>query len=449
MLALAALFLFYNLNLRPIPSGDSLPTVLGAESLWLDGTFSVDRFADFIPPFAGYFHEENGHLVGNYPRMQVVVASPFYAPLRLIPGVRSWPPEKLVVAGRIIEKIAASTLAVLCVWLFFRIAALHMEARYALGLALVLGAATPNASSAAQALWSQTLAMPFLLAATYAGLRSRTASRALLWVLSSAFLGGVAYMVRPTTGLFFASMGLVLLLVRRDWRQVAAFAAVGFAMIYLNATGNPGMQGTGSVEATVHTFRGDLLAGVYGVLLSPARGLFIYAPVLLLAVMGVWLALRDRELRRGGALAELMVLSVLYVGALTITIAKWNGWQGGYCFGPRLLLSAIPFALLATIPAWPRIVKGHSLRVLAGLLISFGIFVQYVGVYHYPRGHWDSLPEPAEFHPERYFDWSDNPISRSFLAGPSTESYRILFAYLRGGPEGAKRVMETNGVRIY
>ncbi len=449
MLAFAGLFLFYNLNLRPIPSGDSLPTVLGAESLWLDGTFSVDRFAEFIPPFAGYFHEEDGHLLGNYPRMQVVVASPFYAPLLLIPGVHGWPPEKLVVAGRIIEKIAASSLAVLCVWLFFRIAALYMEARQALGLALVLGAATPIASTAAQALWSHALAMPFLLAATYAGLRSRTASRALLWVLSSAFLGGVAYMVRPTTGLFFASMGLVLLLLRRDWRQVAAFTVVGFAMIYLNATGNPGMQGAGSVEATVHTFRGDLLDGVYGVLLSPARGLFIYAPVLLLAVPGVWLALREREVRRGAYLAELMALSVFYAGALIVTIAKWDGWQGGYCYGPRLLLSSIPFALLATIPVWPRVANGRAFRVFAGFLISFGIFVQYVGVYHYPRGHWDSLPKPAEFHPERYLDWSDNPISRSFLAGPSTESYRILFAYLRGGPEEAKRIMETNGVRIY
>src|SRR5690606_30473820 len=140
--------------------------------------------------------------------MQVVVASPFYAPLLLIPGVHGWPPEKLVVAGRIIEKIAASSLAVLCVWLFFRIVALSMEAQQALGLGLVRGAATPLASTAAQALWSHALAMPFLLAALYAGLRSRTASRALLWVLSSAFLDGVAYMVRPTTGLFFSSMGL-------------------------------------------------------------------------------------------------------------------------------------------------------------------------------------------------------------------------------------------------
>lgn len=76
--------------------------------------------------------------------------------------------------------------------------------------------------------------------------------------------------------------------------------------------------------------------------------------------------------------------------------------------------------------------------------------MNYVRVYHYPRGSWDHLPEPATpRNAHRYFDWKDNPISRAFLAGPATEPYEILAAYLRGGPKAAQRVMEQRGVRVY
>lgn len=67
-LPLLLFFLCYNANLRPIPSEDSLPTVTGAISLWLDGTFGVNRFETLLPPFASYFREREGNRYGRWPR---------------------------------------------------------------------------------------------------------------------------------------------------------------------------------------------------------------------------------------------------------------------------------------------------------------------------------------------------------------------------------------------
>lgn len=450
-LPLLLLFLYYNANLRPIPSGDSLPTVTGAMSLWLDGSFAVDRFASFLKPFAGYFRQEGGRLYGSYPRAQVVVAAPFYAPLLLVPGVRGWDPATLVAAGRVVEKIAASAIAVFCVWIFYRLALLVMEPPVAWWMAAVLGMATPMASTIAQALWSHTLALPFLLGATWCGLRSgmdgMPSARSLRLVAGAAILGGVAYMVRPTEGLFFAGMGLALLVLRRRGSHVLVFAATGFAMIALGQWINPGTQGVSNGAAS---WSAQVLpVGLQGVLVSPGRGLFVYTPVLLLLAPALWLIRRGISCNE--TLREAALLAGIFGGGMVFVVASWYGWAGGYCYGPRLLSTTVPFLLLATAPVWPWLPRKRPALYAATALVIAGMFIHYVGVYHYPRGHWDSSPVPAGTgaNVARYFDWRDNPVSRSLLAGPATEPYEILGAYWRGGMPEARRVMRTRGVRIY
>lgn len=448
MLPLICLFLLYNANMRPIPSGDSLPTVLGAMSLWLDGTLAVDRFQPFLGTQAHYFHWENGHLYGNYPRMQVAVASPLFWPILLVPNAGKLTPEALAVIGRILEKLAASAIAVLCTWLFYLIALRIAERSIAWWLAAAFAIATPVASTVAQALWSHTLALPFLMGAFLLGLMSRDHRHWAPLVAGSAVLGGVAFMIRPTAGLFFAGMGLAILLARRDWRQVLLFSAVGFLMIWLGINANPGVQGVPSDRSLDVAFGNPFWRGLAGVLLSPGRGLFVYSPVLLLSLPGAWLLWRGYRQEPRGVGFEILMVSTVLCGGIILITAKWYGWPGGYCFGPRLLTFTVPFLLLLTSPAWPRLKDPLSRRIAAGTLVAFSLFVEYVGVFHYPRGHWDFAYDQGSI-PHGMFDWSDNPISRSFLAGPATEPYWIVWAYATGGESAARRVMAENGVMVY
>jgi hypothetical protein len=80
------------------------------------------------------------------------------------------------------------------------------------------------------------------------------------------------------------------------------------------------------------------LKAVLGLLISPHRGLFVTAPLSLLAIPGtVWLAQKQRSLAITVAL--MVVIHVL-------VIAGFDGWWGGWSYGPRLLLPVLGVAFV-------------------------------------------------------------------------------------------------------
>ena len=96
-----------------------------------------------------------------------------------------------------------------------------------------------------------------------------------------------------------------------------------------------------------------MVAGLAGVLVSPSRGLFVYAPVLLFSVAGLaaWLVRR-----RGGVLACAALAAAVGVA----TIAQFSVWWGGHSFGPRLLTDVLPAVVLGLVPIWPGSAAGRS-----------------------------------------------------------------------------------------
>lgn len=86
-------------------------------------------------------------------------------------------------------------------------------------------------------------------------------------------------------------------------------------------------------------FTTPLLEGFTGLLFSPGKSLFLYAPALLLAVPGAvafW--------RRGRA--DLAALCAgLFLGHLLL-YARWGEWEGGGVWGPRFLLPVVAVTLV-------------------------------------------------------------------------------------------------------
>ncbi len=140
-----------------------------------------------------------------------------------------------------------------------------------------------------------------------------------------------------------------------------------------------------------------------GTLFSPNRGLFVFCPVLLLALPSGFSLWRHRG--PGG----------IYVIATLVAIAEWLAasgnrlWWGGHCYGPRLLCELLPFAILLIIPAWESIEKTSCRKafLLFGFFASaWGIFVQAQALAN-PRVYdWSASPN-IDFHPERLWDWRD------------------------------------------
>jgi hypothetical protein len=102
---------------------------------------------------------------------------------------------------------------------------------------------------------------------------------------------------------------------------------------------------------------------------STDKGIFFLSPVLIFACWGLYLLIRNPRWRREGIVAATMV-----VGFLLYNAGHYM-WQGGVCFGPRHLVSMLPFLILGLPFAWEGLSSlGRAVYVaLAGwsLLVSF------------------------------------------------------------------------------
>jgi hypothetical protein len=128
-------------------------------------------------------------------------------------------------------------------------------------------------------------------------------------------------------------------------------------------------------------FATPFLEGFYGLTFSPGKGLFWYNP-LLFAALAAWPALFRRH-RAEALLAGAVVLSNLAF------YAPWYLWWAGHSWGPRFLVTALPFAALALAPALETAVRAAQPsstlrhRALALGLIALAVVsvaVQLLGV---------------------------------------------------------------------
>jgi len=119
----------------------------------------------------------------------------------------------------------------------------------------------------------------------------------------------------------------------------------------------------------------------WGISISPYRGLFYFAPVLIMAIGGAVLWFRD-----GSERADLVAV-VLIFAAFFLINAAFNGWEAGFALGPRYLVPLIPLLALAMLRC-----RGWLRPMLVGLAaISLAINFAAAAVDPQPSG---SIPRP-------------------------------------------------------
>ena len=140
--------------------------------------------------------------------------------------------------------------------------------------------------------------------------------------------------------------------------------------------------------------------GVVGLLFSPARGLFWYSPTILLSLLGAW--------RFGRGRRELsFMIAFVTIGCLVI-FGSWWQWWGGWVWGPRFLVPAIPLLALPTL-GWLEQCQQNKRRKLSILwtlcIVSWGVITQLAGTaydYNEYEGELDrQFPAPSNA-PLRY-----------------------------------------------
>lgn len=120
-------------------------------------------------------------------------------------------------------------------------------------------------------------------------------------------------------------------------------------------------------------FTTPLVVGVWNLLLSSGKGLFLYAPPVLLG-----LAFLPRLARREPLVATVILLVFL---AELLYYARWWAWHGDWCWGPRYLVVTVPFIMLGWAPLFSRQSPAPAaLLALASCLASAGLLVSSLGV---------------------------------------------------------------------
>lgn len=422
---------------------DSMRVVPVAQSMVHRRTISLDHYGARLP-VAGYgINEVDGHIYPLFPwgvslfLVPVVAAYDAAHALGWGPGVdaRIFPPDN---DSWRFEVFAMSLVVALTTVLMYEVALAVLGAsiegerlrrRLALLAAAVFSFGTAAWSVASRSAWQHAPSMLFLTLAVLLAVRSRTDDRSVRWLGATL---AAAYVMRPTNLVPFAAFSLWALCCHR--RRLLAYGAgaaavlIPFGAVNLRAWGTllPPYYSGDRLGGNSH-----LLEALLGNLVSPARGLLLFSPVLALAAVGVW---RSWSYRGFDALNATLVACVLMHW---VAISTFPHWWGGDSYGPRLFSDMTPFLVVLALPALEGLVAprpwGHrrAAVVACSVLAAWSIFVNFQGAWLRSSWCWNNVPSQVDQNPSRLWDWGDPQFlrgARRLVGGPSPRSEII-----RGG----------------
>lgn len=415
---------------------DSRWTVPTAISLIDRHTFDLDEFGTLLKERGTFFTIRiDGHYYTQYPLGTSIAAAPgvyvlrhvanrvfslsprLYAVMAQAQWQHGCPPssgEPVIALHSWVEKIIASTFVALTAVLVYLIAVSRTSQTAAIALALIFAFATSAWSIASRSLWQHGPSM-FLLALALLLQQRRRAPAVIGFALAAAFV------VRPTNAIPLA-LGSSWILWQEPRRSVAfaagaAAALAPFLILNQHVYGAwlPPYDLPGFVRD--NPFLGEALAGH---LVSPARGLLVYSPFFVFAILGV--ALRVSAHR----IDSLDLFAAAVVVLHWIVIAKMNAyWWGGDSFGPRFFADVLPYLMYLVLPVieWVEERATPMRRVVlavfsAAVVVGVGMHAQ--GVLNPAAIAWNHEPTNIDEDLDRLWDWRHPPFLAGFVAPAPT-----------------------------
>ena len=252
---------------------------------------------------------------------------------------------------------------------------LDYRPRTAVITALVYGLAT-YALIYTTTLFGEPLAALLLLVALMASHRYRQQG-VTHWLVVAGFALGLLPGVNLTYGVMAPLLGLYAFGIDpRRWRiphlmaMIVPFLCILVLLAAYNWVRFGSLFESGYNFAEGEGFTTPFGVGVFGLLLSPYRGVAWYNPVLLLGIPGALLLQRKNP--------PLLWITLALVVAQIVMYASWWSWHGGVTWGPRFLIPVTPLLVLLLLPVIERVPQRRPLTISFVLLGTLSLLIQVV-----------------------------------------------------------------------
>lgn len=151
---------------------------------------------------------------------------------------------------------------------------------------------------------------------------------------------------------------------------------------------------------------GNIIEGFFGQLVSPSRGVFIFSPVLIFSLYGIYKYWKERNILF--ICFSVSILSVVLIYSLHIV------WYGGASFGNRYATDVMPLFVLFLPPSFDLIKKKRCTSILFFILLGISIFIQFEGAF-IQTGVWDAKFNRGYEGTSWLWSWENNQIIYELL----------------------------------
>lgn len=276
--------------------------------------------------------------------------------------------------------------------------------------------------------YKDTIGLLFLFASFYLLLRIKKERISNKFLFLAGFLAGLVVLIHYFQIPIILLLFFYLLTFLRD-RRIIFFvlgvvpSAVGILIYHWLLFGSPfavPYQFNIEIES-LGLARGFLgfsypkLETIYNLALSPLKGLFVYSPILILALFGLFLKIKGR------LASEMRLFLIIFFATLILNAAmqeekQWSGGMG--LFGPRHLLTVVPFLMIPLVFVFDRI------RPWIVFIFGFiSIFINYLGASFSLLNPIERVPlfEKFKENPPLFYFW------RFFNQGPENPIFKTFF----------------------
>lgn len=395
-------------------SFDSRWAIHTTMSLLKEGNLDLDEYQQLIEAEQYYgVYRINGHLYNVYPPGASLLALPYVAFMETF-YKRTLALNLAEYIGihfpRGLEIFIASQFVAFTAVLIYLIGMLFLEQRRAaLLLAGIFAFGTSAWSTASRALWQHGPSALMLALALYLFLLAQKYPRYAVFCIPLASLPlAFSFIIRPTNSV---PILLLTLLIAAQYRKSLLWYGLGCVGVLApfglwNLAVYHALLPPYYLAGSQLRFHLGLVEGLLGTLFSPSRGLFTFTPILLLAVYGIILKIRQRRMK------------FLDYTLLTLLVCHWAltsahpHWWGGHSYGPRYFTDVLPYFIYFLIPVLEELLRRNN-RQKPGLAICFGglllisVLIHWRGATNWDVHYWNTIPVNVDDQPSRVWDWGD------------------------------------------